>query len=332
MDFSSITLADLLQAAPIWEVQLVLILMQAAFWHLIIVWILPPFMLRFINSMKSKDRYLEVQFAAFRKLCKLGEHERHLLPGFIAYFNGVIVQHLTGGLLCLPSLLGLAPPGVASALACHAALAEVGWEIQDTLKRAKEFLLDGKLGRQMNPPKLVVPLLMHHVLAECLVLPMNMYYHDSKLYHEAIFMLQGVAVVSYVCQHFGYTCDVDDPRELLQLRAATTVALVVILWSRVVHSAYLWYVLLRMVYADGQFFLFKVALVPVVCMSLFNLMMVMDCCKKFSKLVLQKPPRDYLSEPEESTKEAEVKDAAVNPVLLRNLSSDAVAACEKKVL
>jgi len=321
--FSGIGWRDLLFARPVLEVQVVLILLHAILWYVVISWLLPPHILSLIDRLKSKTCYLETQRYALRKLLATREDEEDPLPGFLTYFHGVIVQHFAGALLCLPSLLGCASAPVASALACHGALIEVGWEIQDSLMRIKEMTWDGEAGRRRNPTKLVVPMFMHHVLAQILVVPMNLYYHDCKLYHEAIFVLQGIAVFSYACQHFGYTCDINVAKELRQLRVATTASLVAITWSRGIHSTYLWYALLTLIYSEGRHALFWVAVFPVICMSLFNAIMVMDCCQKFSKIVLKVPVKD----PPTTT----ATMTTTNAVLLGHPSTQEAIAHEKKV-
>lgn len=300
---------------------MILALVHALFWHLVVVWWLPRHMRRFIDNMKAKDRYLGVQFAAFKKGCGFEEHERHIVSDIVVYFNCVFAQHAVGALLCVPSLLASSPSPVASALACHGALAEVGWEIQDTLVRAKQIVCDGKAGRKHNPVKMVVFLLMHHVLAQCLVLPMNVCYHDCRLYHEAVFVLQGVAVVSLVCQHFGYTCNSDDYAELLQLRVATAASLIIMFWSRIIHSTYLWYAMLTMIHADERMLLFKVAVIPIISMTLFNFMMVADCFSKFRKFALQAPSAEDQSD---------VKEKSANPTLLGHVVSCGGMPREKK--
>ena len=46
---------------------------------------------------------------------------------------GVILQHLVGGMLCLPSIFNIGDPQVAASLACLGILSEMGWEIQDLI-------------------------------------------------------------------------------------------------------------------------------------------------------------------------------------------------------
>ena len=45
----------------------------------------------------------------------------------------VILQHLVGGSLCLPSIFGWFDESTFSSLACLGILSEVGWEMQDTI-------------------------------------------------------------------------------------------------------------------------------------------------------------------------------------------------------
>lgn len=72
---------------------------------------------------------------------------------YVTYFMGmwpwtcgIIVQHLIGGMLCLPSILGIGNEETAASLACLGILSEMAWEIQDIMTWIyKRFgLPDGK--------------------------------------------------------------------------------------------------------------------------------------------------------------------------------------------
>lgn len=66
------------------------------------------------------------------------------------WFAGIIVQHLIGGMLCLPSILGIGDQQVAASLACLGILSEMGWEIQDLITWVyKRFGVEG--GKEMVP-------------------------------------------------------------------------------------------------------------------------------------------------------------------------------------
>jgi len=285
----SMTLEDLMMAAPRIEVQLTLAGIQAVIWHIVIFRLLPPHISGFINSMRSKERFLKNSAMAFKKMFMLDlSHDQDALFDFTVLFQAILSQHLIGGLLCLPSVLGCqwASPSVASALACHGALCEVGWEIQDFVVRLKEIIFDGEAGRKKNPASWMAVLVFHHTIAQCLVLPLNIYYRDNVYYHEAVFLLQAASVVAMVCQSYGFTLDVSQPAERVQMQVVVTVGFVLVLWARLLRYGYIWYVLIASFRADGNDFVLKMAITPFVLGSLFNLLLVSDFYRKFKKFVL----------------------------------------------
>jgi len=276
-------------AAPRLEVQLALVAIQAVFWYVALSHLLPPYFARAINSMKSRERFLDNSAKSYKKLFTLDFNgDREQLFEFTVLFQCIATQHMVAGLLCLPSVLGCSwvSPPVASALACHGALCEVGWEIQDFLVRLKEIAFDGESGRKKNPASFMAVLIMHHTVAQCLVLPLNLYYRDNVYYHEAVLLLQAATVVAMLCQSYGFTLDVSLPAERRQMTVSVTLAFCVALWARGLRYAYIWYVLLTAFLADGNIFVLKMALVPVVMFSLFNIVVVADFYRKFAKFAL----------------------------------------------
>merc|ERR1719277_412875 len=89
-----------------------------------------------------------------------------------------------------------------------------------------------------------------------------------------------------LCQSYGFTLDVSLPTERRQMMVSVTVGFLVCLWARAVRYAYIWYVLLTTFLTDGNNFVLKMALGPVVMFSLFNVLVVADFYKKFAKFVL----------------------------------------------
>ena len=59
---------------------------------------------------------------------------------------------------------------VASILAYHAALSEMGWEIQDLLSRSYEIIFRGERGRKLNPLSMMLVLIAHHSAASIAVI------------------------------------------------------------------------------------------------------------------------------------------------------------------
>ena len=58
---------------------------------------------------------------------------------FACSFLAILIQHGVGGALCMPSTLGAVGRG-AWALACHGALCEAGWELQDLATRITQVI------------------------------------------------------------------------------------------------------------------------------------------------------------------------------------------------
>jgi len=287
--FHSITLQDLLMAAPRLEVQLTLVGIQAVIWYMVIFRLLPPHIANFFNSMKTRDRFLDNCARAYKKMFMLDFNgDRELLFEFAVIFQGVLLQHFIGGLLCLPAVLGCSwlSPTAASALACHGALCEVGWEVQDFVVRLKERLFDGETGRKKNPLPFMAAVVLHHAFSQCLVLPLNLYYRDNGYYHEAVLLLQTASVVAMTCQYYGFTLDISRPAELLQMKVTVTASFLVVLWSRLLRYGYIWYVLILTFLADGNSFVLKLAIPPLVLGSLFNVLVLADFYRKFAKFVL----------------------------------------------
>lgn len=304
LDFSSISWSDLLWAAPSWEVQLVLVVSHAALWHTIPVWLLPP-------RVRSNSR-------------TNGEHEQpwRIPPRRRDNVHGMLAQHLFGAMLCVPSLLAASPSRVASALACHGALAEVGWEIQDAIIRARGLFAEGQDGLCRSRTR-AVAVLLHHVAAQCLVLPLNVHYHDCKIYHESIFVLQGVAVAAFLCQNAAFQCQVDQGGHLLQRSgAAVAASAILVFWSRSIHSSYLWCAMLAAIHADEQGLLFSIGVVPIFATVVLNVLMVADCCEQFAKSTWPASPQEELK--------VVHHEAGMRPMLLGKLHLGATVFDEKQ--
>lgn len=290
---------DLVTAAPTWQAQLALVLLQAAAWHYLLNFKFPQLLRTRIDSMKNKKHFLDMMNQLLKKmfLIDLDKEAKgaQVLFEFATIFPGVLVQHFVGGLLCLPSVLGLPIPIAASAsLACHGALCEAGWEVMDTLHRWWSLAYGGKFGRLFLTPdevKKFAPLpfqilmLFHHSAGLMLVLPLNIWYRDNVYYHEGVMMLQLAAAVGLGCQLYGFTLDVKEPRDLLMMKILVVVSWVVIVWSRVLRYGFVWYVLLTSFHADGNFLVLRLACFPVVLLSLFNIVMVLDATGKMAKFL-----------------------------------------------
>ena len=102
-------------------------------------------------SAEIRTRWLSRNLVAMRKQIPLNEKEAHRASCMALV---IIAQHIAGATLCVLSILW---PGAAwsAALACHGALSETGWEIQDLATRVHRIVLGGEEGRRRNPPALL---------------------------------------------------------------------------------------------------------------------------------------------------------------------------------
>ena len=290
LDFSTLTAEEVLHAAPKLEAQIAAACCHAVFWYIWINFISPILVRPIISNLKSKDQLLAQNKHVFKKvfLIDLGDGPVAdvMLFEFTVLFMGIIMQHGVGGALCVPAItggLGLAPK-VVTAMACQGGLCEVGWEIQDTLQRIKMMLFDGEMGKKFNPPGFLLIMVFHHTAAQCLVIPNNIYYRDNRHYAEGIFLLQGAAFCAFYLQQYGFTLNIKERAGLFQMKLVVTLTMLIMVWSRLVRYGWLWYLLLSQYHADGSV-VFKFALPPVVFMSLFNVLLLLDAAGKFAKFI-----------------------------------------------
>ncbi|KAL7526752.1 hypothetical protein ACHAXR_002653 [Thalassiosira sp. AJA248-18] len=105
----------------------------------------------------------------------------------------VYVSHFVGSLFCLPSILGIGDPTVASSLAICGIRSEIGWEAQDTAEMlfVRTFYKNGKA---IWPDAIIFITLLHHSLTSVLGVPMIMYYRNNITLHLLCFDLQFAAL------------------------------------------------------------------------------------------------------------------------------------------
>jgi len=290
--FSTITFHDLLIAASRLEVQIVLAILHTIFWYHVIHRIFYPLVIRAIYGLECKKQFIEFNRQCFKKLMlwDIGEVEEEQIET-IASIDAVVLQHLIGGLLCLPSALGLAslfPPGVATAMACHGGLSEIGYEVEDMMVRFYEVLFGGEKGRRKNPSCVIFGLLAHHSAACCLVVPFNIFYRDNTYIHEAICCLQLAAFAAFYLQQYGYTLDVKKQEELTKMKISITLSLIIILWTRVIRYGMLWNILLNQIFEDENWIMLKFCIPPLMFLTFFNFGVLIDASAKFMKFIPMK--------------------------------------------
>lgn len=144
-------------------------------------------------------------------------------------------QHMLGGLLCVPAILGCGVSReTALCLARHGALIELGWEIQDTAERLWDRFATPD-GAKRNPWAMFRVMLIHHGMQWALVIPMNLHYSHLSGYHELIFMLEGAAGFAGLAGFYGYTCDTSKRSELQQLILWNALNFIIMIYTRFVH-------------------------------------------------------------------------------------------------
>ena len=288
-NFQMPSISDLIMASPQLEVQLTLTIFHTVIWYFLIFYVFYPFVVRMISSLQNKKQFIHYNRETFKKLMMwdIGDVEEEQVET-IATIDAVVLQHLIGGMLCLPSALGLStmlPAGVASAMACHGGISEIGYEVSDMMVRFYEIIFGAEKGRRKNPPSVIFGLVAHHSAACCLVLPMNIYYRDNTYFHEAVCSLQLAAFTAFYLQQYGFTLNVKRQEGLTKMKISISMSLAIIVWTRVIRYGWLWQILLTTLWEDQNWIVMKFCVPPFILMSFFNVGVLIDASAKFAKFV-----------------------------------------------
>jgi hypothetical protein len=202
------------------------------------------------------------------------------------FSSAIMVQHMVGGAMCLPSTLGFTGKTV-WALACHGALFEAGWEFQDLASRFVQIVFGGKEGKAKNPPPLLIIVCIHHAMGLCMTIPMNIYFYDNTSYHEFVFLLQFAGFVALALTNYGYTLDIATADGLKRMKIVVSVTWVVMTYTRVVRYCMVGYSLFQALRAPGSHPAQLVYMGSFVLglMGIFNTLMVLDVTGKFTKFI-----------------------------------------------
>ena len=223
-------------------------------------------------------------------------------------FLAIACQHFVGGALCLPSVLGLGGHTATTALACHGAMCEVGWEVQDLFRSCQELLFEGEGGKAKNPARILVLKGFHHMLALSMVIPMNLYYRESEEYHEFVFLLQFAAAIAVACTNYGYTLDVNTAGGLAKMKGVVTVTWVVMVYSRVIRFAIVGWSLLGLLREDRIMYFAGLGALCLMC--IFNALITFDATAKLVKFI-------GMNHKEESAQLHETADVVICSPILR---------------
>jgi hypothetical protein len=191
--------------------------------------------------------------------------------------QSIYLQHFIGSLFCIPSILGIGDPSVASSLAVCGVLSEIGWELQDMIDILLTRLFN-KEGKKIFPNVIVVILLVHHSLASGLGIPVILYYRHHRTLHWLCFDLQAAAGLALSITEITKLLDITNPKHMRLFKALNFIAFVTMVWTRLIHWTYLTASLFVTWYNDKEWvFLFFGVLISGV-FTLFNYVL---CVKPF---------------------------------------------------
>jgi len=284
-----ITAADMVYASADWSSQLVLMVLWAQLWYWVLPFVAKNILTPWINAQPWKDQWADLSESCFRNGYFVEFPSKQAAFEYSVVFMSLILQHVVGGILAMPSALGVTGP-VATAMGCHGGLCEAGWELQDVVVRAHQVLFQGKAGKEMNPTPMLCILAMHHFMGMSMVVPMNVYYNDSSYYHEFVFLLQFAAATAMMAQNYGFTLDVKTATGLRQMKVIVAGVCVVIFYSRLFRYWYVGYQLVLQYWVDSNIGLLCLGGFVLIVMGLFNILMVVDAVGKFKKFAFMKAP------------------------------------------
>lgn len=279
-----ITLTGLVLSEGTLETQLMLVVIWATIWYFVIMYSAKHVVEPYVASKPWKDQWVNLNDKTARASFFIHFKTKAEVFEFACLFLAILSQHAVGGILCVPSLVGVSGSAVA-AMACHGGLCEAGWELQDCLVRIYQILFGGESGKAKNPPALMVIFGLHHAMGLSMVIPMNIVYRDNVYYHELVFLLQGAAFVAMASQNYGYTLDVKTASGLTQMKVCTGVTLATMLWSRALRYAMIGYKLITAMHADGNSKMLCMGAVVLGLMGLLNILFVLDSIGKFVKFM-----------------------------------------------
>jgi len=193
--------------------------------------------------------------------------------------QAIYIQHLIGSFFCIPSILGIGDPKVASSLAICGVLSEMGWELQDAAEMlfVRAFYKNGKA---IWPDAIVLIFLVHHSLTTVLGVPMVLYYRENKSLHWLCFNLQFAAAIALAVGEYTKLLDLSIPSSLRRFKALNFFAFVTMLWTRAFHWTYLCFDLYLTWYKDQAWIFLSIG---VVLSSLFTLFSYACCIKPYYK-------------------------------------------------
>jgi len=192
----------------------------------------------------------------------------------------------------VPAMLGWFSPEVRAAMACHGALCEAGWELQDCLERAYHVLFGTAEKKNEKPTALLVIMGFHHTMGLTMVVPMNLFFPSLYWYHEAIFLLQFSAFFALLLQQWAYSLDVGTKGGLRKMQLSVVTVFSLMLYSRALRYGFVVHNIVAFLYAEGGTVMFVGSCVATLLMSLLNALFVFDAAGKFVKFLTMSITKD----------------------------------------
>lgn len=276
---------DIVWCAPKLEVQITIAICQALFWYFFIPRAAKTIVVPYFNDKpKQRAQFAHLSRLTFKKSFFIDFTEEEAFD-FSCEFIPILFQHGIGGALCIPAVFGLSlfAPEVSVALACHGALCEVGWELQDGLQRIYAWTLGTDEDRKKTPLPLCVIMLIHHTLGMSMVIPMNLFYPDNHWYHETVFLLQFAAFVAMGAQNYGYLLDLAKPFDVLQMKFITLFVFLIMLYSRCLRFVYVVYNQVFFFYSIPDMVMMTMGGIGTGLMSILGVLFLLDASGKLAK-------------------------------------------------
>lgn len=204
------------------------------------------------------------------------QHVESMMRGGLARHVLIHVQHLLGGLLCLPAVLNLfEDQSISSSLVGLGILSEIGWETQDLL-----VMVYKEVFTKENLRPLIFMNVVHHSLAIGLGLPFLLVHRDHPVGHRLVFHLQGAVVVSGLITEYTKTLDAENPEELARMRFLSFVSLLNMIGVRGVSSTYTYVLGVSTLFAERRWGLMCCGIVLGALFLAFNVVICLIPCYK----------------------------------------------------
>lgn len=285
-----ITVDELLWAAPEWDAQITLVLIQAVFWFFMIPLLAKYFAEPIFMNHPLSEQWVQLNQKTFKDSFGI-DFDRDQAKDFALLFIGILVQHCVGGMLTLPVLFGWGPTNLAYALGRHGALCEAGWELQDAMTRTYQITLGGEEGKNINPVPLRIIMCLHHLMGLSLIVPMNIYFSENYYYIWLVCLLQLAAFFAMLFQNYGFLLDVTTMAGLRTMKVITFTVFLIMLYSRGLGYAYVIFKLLSIFFNTGILWFCWGCLVAWG-MSVLNVLFLADSIAKMLKFVSMTQPKE----------------------------------------